>query len=222
MIKERISADDVIAFLRDHKVLLASQLAEHFDCSKGTIWRKLEGTGYLTSFNLNGSVLTLPDIPEWDEQGLWEFRGARFSRWGNLFETIVHLVEKSNAGFRAQELKQHLHDNIHHHLSLCVEKGLLYREGARKSAVYYSMNSRKRRVQMKRRGSELRTRIGRPPGLTKGKIIDVLALAIKHRATSVEELMPLVRSKGMKVNERGVRWIIQEYEIKKKGFRSGS
>ena len=222
MIKERISADDVIAFLRDHKVLLASQLAEHFDCSKGTIWRKLEGTGYLTSFNRNGSVLTLPDIPEWDEHDLWEYQGVRFSRWGNLSETIVHFIENSDAGVTAKELKQRLHDNIHHHLSSCVGKGRLYREGARKSAVYYSMNSRKRRVQMKRRGSELRTRVGRPPGLTKGKIIDVLALAIKHRATSVEELMPLVRSKGMKVNERGVRWIIQEYEIKKKGFRSGS
>lgn len=222
MIKERISADNVIAFLRHHKVLLASQLAEHFDCSKGTIWRKLDGTGYLTSFNRNGSVLTLPDIPEWDERGLWEYQGVHFSRWGNLSETIVHLIENSDAGFRAQELKQHLHDNIHHHLSSCVEKGRLYREGARKSAVYYSTDSRKRRVQMKRRGSELRTRVGRPPGLTKGTIIEVLVLAIRHRATSVEKLMRLVRSEGLNVSERGVRWIITEYEIKKKGFHSGS
>ena len=92
-----------LKFLRIRKVVTLSELATHLDCSSRTVQRRLADWQTITSYNQNSSYYTLPDIAEFDANGLWRYRGIFFSRFGNLSETFVQLVGNSQAGLTAAE-----------------------------------------------------------------------------------------------------------------------
>ena len=145
---ERITKEAIISCLRASTTLTATDLAARFRCSKVTIFRKLAGTGYLRSYDRNGAVLALPDAAVFDDNGIWEHRGAHFSRWRDLFATITALVDASDTGLTAGQIIDILgNDNIHHHLTALVEQGMIHRQGCRRSAVYLSKDPKKRKAQ---------------------------------------------------------------------------
>ncbi len=56
------------------------------------------------SYNKYGKYFTLPNIPKFDRYGLWKYKGVFFSRYGNLENTITHLVKNSETGLDASEI----------------------------------------------------------------------------------------------------------------------
>ena len=73
--------------------------------SDATVFRKLEGLFYASSYSHRGSYYTLREIAEFDEYGLWSHRGVHFSEYGTLVSTAEHFVEQSEAGWQARELE---------------------------------------------------------------------------------------------------------------------
>jgi len=49
-------------------------------------------------------VVNLGEVPEFDADGLWHWRGVFFSRYGNLKQTVVELIRRSSAGLDAGEM----------------------------------------------------------------------------------------------------------------------
>ena len=74
-----------------------------------TVFRRLKALGYRTSYTHRGKYYTLAEIPEFDEQGLWDWHSVWFSRYGNLVETAREFVEQAESGFTAGELEGILH-----------------------------------------------------------------------------------------------------------------
>src|SRR5208337_2185861 len=60
-------------------VLTLQQLCQTFRCSRATILRRLAEHGYYTSYNHSGKFLTIPEVAQFDSQGLWTWKTARFS-----------------------------------------------------------------------------------------------------------------------------------------------
>jgi hypothetical protein len=89
--------------LRIKKVVTLAELMLNLNCSRRTAQRRLADWQALRSYNRNGGYYTLPDIPTFDANGLWRYRGVFFSRFGSLPETFVHLVSQSPAGLTASE-----------------------------------------------------------------------------------------------------------------------
>ncbi len=91
--------------LQKQKIATMAELKEAAETSAAmTVFRKLKALGYLTSYSHRGKYYTLVDIPEYDEQGLWFYRNARFSRDGNLLATAQRFVDEATVGFTAEEL----------------------------------------------------------------------------------------------------------------------
>lgn len=218
MAPEKVPREMVVEYLRLHKVMQTSELARHFACSKKTIFRILNVMGYLTSYNRNSSGITLVDIPEFDNNGLWEHKGFYFSKWGTLKETIQHLVENSKAGLSAGELRQILQVDIYHHVTSCVEAKMVFRDVGWRFSIYFSMDT-KRLEQLKERNRMFQMLPSQVP-VSKDKIIQVLVVALMHHVTSMEKIMPILESEGVRISKRRVRWIFDYYEIEKKGSLS--
>ena len=70
-----------------------------------TVFRKLKALGYRTSYSHRGKYYTLSEIPSFDEQGLWSYRGVGFSRHGNLLDTTQYFVEQADRGLTCGELE---------------------------------------------------------------------------------------------------------------------
>ena len=80
--------------IRRQKIITIDQLIKLLTCSVSTY----------TSINKNGRYYTLPQIPVFDENGLWQYQTVLFSRHGNLTNTIVELIRTSGKGLSAAEL----------------------------------------------------------------------------------------------------------------------
>jgi hypothetical protein len=95
--------DKGLRFLRIRKVVTLAELALHLHCSPRTVQRRLADWAGINSYNRNGSCYTLPEIATFDANGLWRYRGAFFSKFGNLPETFACLVANSQAGLTAAD-----------------------------------------------------------------------------------------------------------------------
>jgi hypothetical protein len=114
---------------RRKKVVTLAEIQQELKSSVRTIRRRLQAWGALASFNHNSRFYTLPELPQFDAQGLWFHRDIGFSRHGHLPQTIVALVCQSPAGLSAAELGQRLRLDprsflwqFHQHPSLQREK----------------------------------------------------------------------------------------------------
>jgi len=68
--------------IRRKKIVTTDELALSLHCSKRTVQRRLTKLKTIRSYNRNGRYYTLEDIPKFDANGLWRYRGTCFSRFG--------------------------------------------------------------------------------------------------------------------------------------------
>lgn len=114
-----------------------------------TVFRKLKGLGYLSSYSHSGQYYTLRSIPRFDTRGLWSCQSVRFSKFGNLQQTALALVEESDEGYRADELTTLLQVDVKHALLTLERKRQLKRESIGERWVYFGRR-RATRLQQKR------------------------------------------------------------------------
>lgn len=89
---------------RRQKIITIDQLVKLLTCSVITARRRLKKWQTYTSINKNGRYYTLPQIPVFDENGLWWYQTVLFSKHGNLTKTIIELIRTSQKGFSAVEI----------------------------------------------------------------------------------------------------------------------
>ena len=106
--------------------------------SMRSLYRDLSALGYLSSFTHKGRFYTLAGIPDFDEHGLWFHEGIGFSRAGTLIETVVRLVEASEAGRTHPELEALVRVRVHNTLLHLVEEARLGRERLGRHYLYVS------------------------------------------------------------------------------------
>ena len=126
-------------FLSKHRVATMEQIrAALGDPARCTVFRKLAELEALNSYSHRGKYYTLKSIARFTAQGLWRFRTVCFSRFGNLLETAETLVQRSDAGYSAGELKEMLGVKTKHALTHLVRDGRLQREKIGAVYVYFS------------------------------------------------------------------------------------
>jgi hypothetical protein len=91
------------------KIATLAELKQAVNTSAAmTVFRKLKELGYQTSYSHQGKYYTLTDIPEYDDQGLWCYQTAHFSRDGSLLATAQRFVEEAKMGITSGELSDML------------------------------------------------------------------------------------------------------------------
>jgi len=148
--------------LTDNKIATLEELKAAFGTAATmTVFRSLTRLGYLSSYSHRGRFYTLAEIPDFDPLGLWNWRSARFSRYGNLLETTSRLVERSESGYTALELERVLQVEVKHALLQLVRRGSLSRTRLEGRFVYLSGEAAERRRQELMRGQgETRRQVG--------------------------------------------------------------
>ena len=96
----------VLEKFRRQKIITIGQLVKWLKCSVITARRRLKKWQVYTSINNNGRYYTLPQIPVFNENGLWRYRKVLFSKHGNLKQTIVALITESEKGLSAVEIAE--------------------------------------------------------------------------------------------------------------------
>jgi len=179
--------------IRRKKIVTLDELAMSLRCSKRTAQRRLAQLKTVRSYNRNGQYYTLEDIPKYDANGLWHYRETYFSRFGNLTQTFIQLVQASQAGLTSHEAGDLMGLrassflwSVHNHPEIRREKhqGRYVYFGAKSARYTEQFQNRITLSQIQRLPSEF-------------EAIAILVEKIKHPQWSVEKLANKLKAKNL-------------------------
>lgn len=128
----------VLKKFRKEKAMGVIDLTVLLDCSAITVRRYLKQWCAITSYNFNGRYYALPDVAKFNKHGLWDYKGIRFSRHGNLTKSIIRVVENSPSGMDALTLSKLLTVDCYPILARLNSSSLLQREKISGVYIYFS------------------------------------------------------------------------------------
>lgn len=211
----KTNEDLAIKAFRKRKVLSLRNLMSLLKCSVATARRRLAMWGARTSYNLNGRYYVLPDVPEFDENGLWKFDTKMFSQFGNLKQTVVSLVERSEAGLNTFEIGDLLNMSAHTFLSHFKDDLSLRREKSYGLYVYFSHKPETYQKQMTQREKNY-SQQARKNLPTDAEAVIILVELIKHPHDSLAQLVGRAKRRGISVPLVKVRSLLAYHGILKK------
>jgi len=177
------------------KVMTLEEVAESIPCSIYTARRRLKQWQAINSYNHNGRYYTLPDMPEFDGDGMWRWQGVFFSKYGTLRQTVVALVQNSPAGLDAAGLRSLVGLDTRSFLSAFAADPQLKREKVQGRFVYYAADMAVYNEQLQHR-SRLQAASRQP---TPSEAVAILVEKIKQPALSDEALSLKLRKQKVPV-----------------------
>lgn len=213
----------IVRELKRSRVAKWADLARQHDCSRKTVQRAVAKVGYLCSINANGAFIALRETAPFDQHGLWTYRSVRFSRYGNLAETLQRLVEQSSAGFTGEELEELVGTHVHNHISRLIRQGDVGRCFLGRRAVYLAADPQQgdeqREKRLQQRAPSIPTArdvdVDVPPGLDPITVIQVLLRLLKTPEASVVSIARSLQARQWSIRAEEIRRILDFYELKK-------
>lgn len=99
-----MKSDSLKKMFKKSKVLTLSQVSKTQDCSIRTVQRQFAELAVLRSYNKNSRYYTLPEIPKFNVHGIWCYRDILFSKFGDLRQTVKHMILASEDGLSGNEI----------------------------------------------------------------------------------------------------------------------
>ena len=208
----------VLEKFRRQKIITIDQLVEWLKCSVITARRRLKKWQSHTSINNNGRYYTLPQIPVFDENGLWKYKTVLFSKHGNLKQTIVALITESEKGLSAVEIAEFV-DLVPNSSFLSRFKTVpgVRREKHQGRFIYLSDHPQIYSQQMQARATGL-SAAGFP---SDSEAVEILVHLIKYPEVGIEQLAAKVAKPGKPVGAAMIRRFLRFHDLLKKTSATG-
>ena len=114
-------------FIRSKKIQTLEQILKHVSCSEITLRRDIRRINGITSYTHQGRFITLKDIPEFDNNGIWFYRKVGFTKYKNSLELIVHLINNSREGLSREQIQEILKIQIYQQIQTLLKRNELFR-----------------------------------------------------------------------------------------------
>jgi hypothetical protein len=201
-------------YLEKIKVFNVGELASILTCSIPNARLKLKQWQTYTSYNQNGKYYTLPEIPEFDDHGLWRYKNVAFSKHGNLKKTIIHLVSVAPAGLSGRQLGELLGlspQSFLHHFRECPG---IHREKHDGVFIYFSDNDKVHEKQVRQRSSLIRR--SSIVTLSDSEAVMILIAIIRHHGIAAEDISILPEIKKSKIKLVDIQGFMEQHGLLKK------
>jgi hypothetical protein len=182
--------------------------------SRITVFRYLRQLKYLTSYTHSRTYYTLPEIAQFDQNGLWHCGDIGFSTHGTLLDTLAHFVTQSEAGKTNSELEEQFQIRVQNSLLKLVNINRIASEKLMgKTRLYVSTESEKRQKQIKKRKEQ-----GKKNPISEWTAIEILVETI-HASSSlinVGVIANRLHKRGSSITRDQVEQVFEKYGLEKK------
>lgn len=210
----------IVSLLNKKRVVETESLQKFFDGrSRRSVFRDLSGLKYLTSMTHAGRYITLPHIPQFDDNGLWFFQDIGFSVNGPVkgIQGAIHrVVSESDAGQTHEELKKIFRVRIHNALIELINTKRLARVsfGVAERYLYLSAKTVCARKQLERR-KRLRHSMTIEKNLSPLVVIQVLVEIVRSGDLHVKasDLCDRMRRAGVEITVEQVDSVLARYDL---------
>ena len=203
-----------IRSLKKEKIVTVVLLATWLSCSIATARRRLKSWKAYTSYNHNGRYYTLPEIAEFDANGLWRYQGICFSKHGNLKQTLVHLVTHSVQGLSGAELGELLGLQPRSFLSHFRDHPAIYRENVRGRWIWFAADPKRCAQQKQARLAQATAQA--PPMPSDMEAVMILVDLIRHPNSGLEQIAHRLRRQGLTIEVTAIRQLLEYHDLLKK------
>ena len=200
--------------LEKAKIFNIGELASLLTCSVPNARLKLKQWQAYTSYNQNGKYYTLPQVPRFDDHGLWRYKNAAFSRHGNLKKTVIHLVSAASAGLSGKQLGEILDLSPQSFLHHFRQSPGIHREKHEGVFIYFSDFDEIYEKQLQGRTAVA----GRSAieTLSDPEAVLILVALIRQYGISAEEMLALPEIKKSKITLSAVNGFMAYHGLLKK------
>jgi len=216
---DNIVNDLINSFKEGRLIQTYADLETKSGCKGRTLQRKIKTCKLLASYNKNSKFYTLPELVEFSDFGIWQYHGVLFSRQGNLYQTLVYLVNQSISGCTSGELSRIVHVKTDDALRILSNQKRLQRQKHNSYYVYYTIDYQGFQIQKNNRLSDFCSAPEQYLPEDKNIIISVLVEIIHHDTLSVQSLLKELKKRQIETSEGQVNSIISHYNLKKKKSR---
>jgi hypothetical protein len=204
---------DVVAearkVFRKKKVLTLEELAQRLKCARPTARNRLKEWNVYTSYNQNARYYALPEVPEFDDKGIWVYQRIRFSKHGNLRQTLIRMVTDSDAGLDGNQIEQLIGLRAKSFLSLFRDTPELRREKHQGRYVYFSVDER-----IYARQREQRVRLIREAKMpSEMEAISILAEMIKHPDWDIDRIAARVKKQHDAITAQMIQNLLDTHDL---------
>lgn len=214
---EKSCTEDALSCIQREKVITVLQLSRLLQSSVITARRYLKSWRAYTSYNQKGLYHTLPSIPDFNENGLWVYNSARFTRHGTLRNTIVYLLRHSKAGMSSDEIGKTVgldpSSFMHHFRDIPGVK----REKLGGRFIYFLDDLE---IGTKQKEERLSRLFSLETPVSDADAVTLLVQFIKHPGASVEELAAMLAGEGKRVKPMVVKEFLERHDLLKKKLRT--
>ncbi len=123
-------------FIRPKKVVAFKQIYEQVFCSELTLRKDIRQIGGITSYTHQRSFITLGDIPSFDQDGIWFFRGIGFTKYESSLDLIIHLIDSSESGMTREQIQEIMNIQICQQIQILLKRKELHRVKIGKKYCY--------------------------------------------------------------------------------------
>jgi len=199
----------ILELFERQKIITIGQLVSMLECSMITARRRLKLWRTHTSINKNGRYYALPHVPVFDKNGLWRYQTVLFSKYGNLKQTIVSLIENAPKGLSAAEIAEVI-DLVPNSSFLSQFKDApgVRREKNRGRFIYLS-DRPEVYARQKRRFEPVEFP-------TDAQAVVILVQLIKHPGIGIEGLAAFVAEQGLSVKPSAIEGFLHFHDLLKK------
>ncbi len=208
--------------LRERKTATLEQMCKQLgNVSPATVFRALRSVPYRSSYNENGRFYALHRESQYDQHGLWSWKGVCFSRDGPLTVTVERLVREAPEGGTQRELQELLGVRVQNVLAGLVERGALSRQKVGRLFVYLSPEEDERQRQLNERRQRIESR---PTAEIRPEIvIDILLVLIRHPGSDARAVSRRLRDRSPPVSIEQIREVFDRYGLgQKRGLPTSS
>jgi hypothetical protein len=198
----------------DKKVFTVTFLVGLMSCSVRTAKARLKQWNAYTSYNCNAKYHTMPEVPRFDENGIWHYDGTFFSKHGNLTQTVIHLVCTSVRGLSLQEICTVLGIPAGPVATHIRSIKALQRERIGRRVVYFSNEDALYQTQSIQRTQQAETSVKQLSHDVNA--VCILVDRIKNPDSPIEQCTDRLRASCPGISVETVRTLLQRYGLLKK------
>lgn len=188
------------AIFQKQNIFTLNQLKERVVCNERTVQRYLKELNAITSFTHSGRYVTLANIPQFDDHGVWFYEEIGFTKYGSSLELIIELINSSAEGMTREEIQKITRIHIFQQIQVLLQRERLHRVKVGNKYVYVPEDVTKNKKKMLMISGARQTESSYEQGLNVNELIDVLRVVMQEGNIKIGSLKQWIRKYSLKVS----------------------
>jgi hypothetical protein len=181
-----------------------------------TLYRKIKACNLLVSYNQNAKFYTLSKLAHFNHNGIWNYKQILFSKHGNLFNTIIALINNCIKGYTAKEMTTIMEVKTDDALRVLWISKRVHKQKIGSTNVYFSTNPEFFAQQLLIREQENPLPLSSYILSDYQIIIAVLVEIIQKDSLDYKVLLKGVKKQNVDITIEQIEQVIDQYKLKKK------